>query len=60
MENIIFLYVFFTGCVYASWLWDSEDHFWLKFLNICFGFVNGWIATPILIGRMIAQIYKDE
>jgi len=60
MEHIIFLYIFFTGCVYTSWLWDTTDPFWLKFINICFGFINGWYVTPIIIGRAIAQIYKDE
>ncbi len=59
MEHIIFLYVFFTGCVYTSWLWDTKDHFWFKFMNICFGFINGWYITPILIGRAIKQVYKD-
>ena len=59
MEYIIFLYVFFTGCVYTSWLWDLKDSFWLKLLNILFGFINGWYITPILIGRAIKQIYKD-
>ena len=32
--EIIFLYLFFTGCVYTAWLWDLKDPFWLKFLNI--------------------------
>lgn len=59
MENIC-LYIFVTGLIYASWLYDSKDHFWIKFLNAIFGFVNGWYVTPIIIGRMIAQIYKDE
>lgn len=58
-EIIIFLYVFFTGCVYTSWMLDTTDPFWLKFMNICFGFTTGWFATPILIGRAIKQIYKD-
>ena len=59
MEHIIFLYAFFTGCVYTSWMWDTKDQFWMKFMNICFGFINGWYVTPILIGRAIRQIYKD-
>ncbi len=59
MEYLIFLYVFFAGCVYASWLWDPEDHFIVQFMWVCYGLVNGWIATPILIGRAIKQIYKD-
>lgn len=59
MEYIIVLYVFFTGCVFASWMWDAKDHFWINFLNILFGLVTGWYATPILIGRAIKQIYKD-
>jgi len=33
--------------------------FWFKLMNICFGFVNGWYITPILIGRVIRQVYKD-
>ena len=60
MEHVLFLYVFFTGCVYTSYLWDTTDTFWLKFMSICVGFINGWYMTPILIGRMIAQIYKGE
>ena len=59
MEHVIFLYVFFTGCVYTSWLWDLKDCIWLKVLNIIFGFTLGWFVTPILIGRAIKQIYKD-
>ena len=59
MEHNIFLYVFFTGCVYTSWLWDTKDHFLWKLMTICFGFANGWYGTPILIGRVIKQIYKD-
>jgi len=59
MEHIIFLYMFFTGCVYTSWVWDSEDFIWLKVLNIIFGFSLGWFVTPILIGRAIKQFYKD-
>ena len=59
MEHIIFLYVFFTGCVYTSWMWDTKDAFWLKFMNIFFCFIYGWFVTPILIGRTIKQIYKD-
>ena len=59
MEHIIFLYVFFTGCVYTSWLWDTTDKFFDGILNILFGFINGWYVTPILIGRAIKQIYKD-
>jgi hypothetical protein len=55
-ENIIFLYVFFTGCVFTSWMWDSIDNIWFKVLNIVFGFLCGWLATPILIGRAIKQI----
>jgi hypothetical protein len=59
MEYIIFLYIFFTGCIYTSWLWDLKEPFWFNFLNIFIGFVNGWYITPILIGRVIKQIYKD-
>lgn len=59
MECIIFLYIFFTGCVHTSCMWDTTDPFGVKFMNICFGFVTGWFITPILIGRVIRQIYKD-
>ena len=59
MEHVIFLYVFFTGCVYTSWMRDTKDTFGIKILNILFGFINGWYVTPILIGRAIKQVYKD-
>jgi len=59
VEIIIFLYVFFTGCVYTSWMWDKKYGFVINFLNIFFGFINGWYITPILIGRTIRKIYKD-
>ena len=58
MEHIIILYVFFTGCVYTSWLWDTTDPILVKFIGICYGFVEGWFMTPILIGRAIKQFYK--
>lgn len=58
METIIFLYMFFTGLVFASWSYDAKDVFLLKFLTICCAFANGWYMTPILIGRAIKQIYK--
>ena len=57
-ENIIFLYVFFTGCIYTSWMLNLKENIWLKVLTIIFGFIFGWFATPILIGRAIKQIYK--
>ena len=60
MESIIFLYVFFTGCIYASWLWETTDIFFDKILNILFGFFAGWLITPILIGRALKKIYKQE
>jgi hypothetical protein len=59
MEHIIFLYFFFTGCVYASWLWDTEDPFVVRLIKFVFGFIAGWFIIPILIGRVIKQIYKD-
>lgn len=60
MEHIIiFLYMFFTGCIYISWAWDTTDNFCLKLLNISSGFATGWFVTPIIIGRVIRQIYKD-
>ena len=60
MEHIIFLYVFFTGCVYTSWMWDTKEPFWVNCIEICVGFATGWFMTPILIGRAIKQFYKDE
>ena len=59
MEHIIFLYVFFTGCVFTSLLWDTTEHFVFKLAKICLGFLTGWYMTPILIGRAIKQVYKD-
>ena len=59
MEYIVFLYVFFTGCILTSWVWKKTDTFFDNLLNISFGFTCGWFATPILIGRAIKQIYKD-
>ena len=56
MENIVFLYVFFTGCVYTSWLWETTNNFFDKILNILFGFINGWYITPILIGKVMAHL----
>ena len=59
MWLIIFLYVFFTGGIYTAWIWDTTDPFWLMFMNICFGFINGWYVTPIIIGMAIKKIYND-
>lgn len=53
MENIVFLYVFFTGCIYTSYMWDSKGDILLKVLTITFGFFWGWFMTPILIGRAL-------
>lgn len=60
MEHIIFLYAFFTGCVYTSWMWelDLKTDIWIKVFNVIYGFVLGWLVTPVLIGRAIKQIYK--
>ena len=58
MENIVFLYVFFTGCIYTSFMWDSKEGILLKVLTTILGFSLGWFATPILIGRAINKIYK--
>lgn len=60
MEVIIYLYMIFTGCVYMSWLWDAEDPFWIKLLNILSALTLWWFVTPILIGRAIEKIYKGE
>ena len=56
MENIVFLYVFFTGCIFTSWLCEKTDTFFDRVLNIFCGFFAGWLATPILIGRTIKKI----
>lgn len=58
MENIVFLYVFFTGCICTSWLYEKTNTFFDTVLNILCGFMAGWLATPILIGRAINKIYK--
>ena len=59
MEHIIFLYFFFTGCVYASWMWDTEDPFVVNLIKVFWGLAGGWFITPVLIGRAIKQIYKE-
>ena len=59
MEQIVFLYIFFNGCVCTSWLWDTKDHFVEKFITIIYGFVIGWFITPILIGRVIKRIMDE-
>lgn len=56
MENIVFLYVFFTGCIFTSWLSDKTDTFFDRVFNILGGFIVGWLITPILIGRAIKKI----
>lgn len=53
MENIVFLYVFFTGCIFTSFMWDSKEDILLKVITVVLGFLFGWFATPILIGRVI-------
>ena len=58
--EIIFLYLFFTGCVYTAFLWETTDTFFDKVLNILFGFINGWFVTPMLIGRTIKKIYFKD
>lgn len=60
MENIVFLYVFFTGCIFTSWLCETTDTFFDKVFNILCGFITGWLITPILVGRAIKQIYKGK
>ena len=61
METIIiFLYAFFTGCIYTSWLWDADDRLGIRLMNILFGFINGWYITPILIGRALTKIYDNK
>ena len=56
MEYIIFLYIFFTGCVSTAYVWETTDIFCFKLMNILFGFITGWFVAPILIGRAIKQI----
>lgn len=60
MEHITFWYVFFTGCVYTSFMYDFKENIWLKVLTIIIGFLLGWFATPILIGRAIKRFYKNQ
>lgn len=60
MENIVFLYVFFTGCILTSWLCETTDTFFDRVFNILGGFIAGWLITPILVGRAIKQIYKGK
>lgn len=59
MEHIVFLYIFFNGCVFTSWLWDTKVHFVEKFITAIFGFVMGWFITPILIGRVLKRIMDE-
>lgn len=59
MEHIIFLYVFFTGCVYTSWLWNATDCSVDKFITIIIRFILGWFVTLILIGRVIKRIMDE-
>ena len=59
MKELLILYVFFTGCVYTSWIWELKDNIWLKVLTISFGFTLGWLMTPVLIGGAIKKIYKS-
>jgi len=43
METII-LYILFTGCIYASWLYDISDKWWINAMNIVGCKVSaGWI-----------------
>ena len=58
--EIVLLYVFFSGLIYISWMYDSKDSIAIYIINVIFGFTCGWFITPILIGRAIAQIYKEE
>lgn len=58
--EIIVLYIFFTGCVYAPFLWDEKAPLGFNVTRIIFGFLYGWLVTPILIGMVIKQVYKDE
>ena len=58
--EIVLLYIFFSGLVYISWMYDSKDSIAIYIINVAFGFICGWFITPILIGRAIAQIYKEE
>ena len=56
--EIFILYFIVAGVIYASWLWDEEEYRF-NWINVPFGLIYGWIIVPILIGRVIKQIYKD-
>ena len=57
--EVFILYFFISGLIYASWLYDTSDKWWINAIYIVFGLVNGCYAAPILIGRVIRQFYKD-
>ena len=57
----IFIYVFFTSVVYATYLYDKEHNKWEDILfNIIFAVLYGWFATPILIGGLISNAEKSQ
>ena len=58
--EIILLYVFFSGLIFISWMYDSKDSIAIIVINVFFGFICGWFIAPIIIGRAIAQIYKEK
>ena len=57
---IILLYIFFTGCIFTCWLWNSKDHPGVKILNVIFGFITGWYMTPYLIGQALIKILNSK
>ena len=57
--ELIILYIFFTGLIYVSYIWDSKDSTLDYVLNTIVGFIVGWFIIPILIGRVIKKIYKN-
>lgn len=57
---IILLYMFVSGIIYISWLWNTEYSLMDKLMTIMFGFMGGWLITPILIGQALAKIYDGK
>lgn len=58
MELIMFLYLIFTGWIYASWIWSQEDNLVFKLLGVIWGFIHGWYVTPILIVLALKNFIK--
>ena len=58
MNELIILYCFVSGLIYASWLYDSKEDMLSILLCTIFAMFSGWFVTPILIGRALKKIYK--